>query len=374
MNRKIAIITLNGYFNYGNRLQNFALQNAIESLGFDVETIINTTKLKKNTSSRIQKIKSKSMADIFRILKYKLNNILYKEEYINSRKIRTEIFKEFSHNYICETDYNVSQNNMPADLSDRYAYFVAGSDQVWNPDYICDSSINFLTFAEYKKRITYAPSFGVSKIPQGYISNYKKWLSGIHKLSVREDDGAKIIKNLTGRQAPVLLDPTLLLTKEEWLSVSRKATNKPAGKYLATYFLGNLPYSYKKHIKYIAKKNNLQVVNLYDISEKEAYRTGPSEFIDYINSCSLFCTNSYHGSIFSILMEKPFIVYQRKNTSPSMYSRIETLLSKFKLEDRKYENIKSDNDIFSIDYSHVSEILEKERNKSYNYLKDAFNQ
>ena len=109
------------------------------------------------------------------------------------------------------------------------------------------------------------------------------------------------------------------------------------------------------------------------IREKDSCTTGPSEFIDYINSCSIFCTNSFHGAVFSILLEKPFIVYERQGTFLSMYSRINTLLDKFDLNSRKIENIRSNNDIFNIDYSHVPSILERERKKSFDYLKEALN-
>ncbi len=262
---------------------------------------------------------------------------------------------------------------MPEDLSERYDYFITGSDQVWNPNNLHGTSFFFLTFAPKHKRIAYAPSFGVSEIKPEFVKDYKEWISGISSLSVREDDGAKIIKELTGREAPVHVDPTLLLTKEKWLSISKEADNKPKGKYLLTYFLGGVPPQYKDQINRIVEENNLEVINLGDIKEKDTYRTGPSEFIDYINSCSVFCTDSFHGAVFSILLEKPFIVYERMGTSLSMYSRIETLLDKFDLRSREAKNIKSNEDIFSIDYSHVSPILDAERNKSFEYLKNALN-
>lgn len=365
--KKIAIITLTGYFNYGNRLQNYALQEAVKFLGLNIETIKNNTKNSKKVS-RV-KILIKSSKLIFKILKSKTINYLNRQ-IINSR---TKTFKKFTYDYINETNFKVDDNGVIEGLSDKYDYFITGSDQVWNPDYIKGSSIYFLTFAPKHKRIAYAPSFGVSKIKPECIENYKQWISGIDKLSVREDDGAKIIKELTGRQAPVHVDPTLLLTKEKWLSISKEASNKPKGKYLLTYFLGGIPNEYKKQIKNIVKENNLEVINLGDIREKETYMTGPSEFIDYINSCSVFCTDSFHGVVFSILMEKPFIVYERMGTSLSMFSRIETLLNKFKLEHRKVDNIKNNRDVFDIDYSHVPAILEKERKKSFDYLRDALN-
>lgn len=369
--KKIGILTLNGYGNYGNRLQNYAMQEALENLGFTVETIINdrTKKNKAKLSDRIYTLTENSIYEVYK----KIYNRYWR--YVNKNSIvkRTEVFKEFTLDYIKETGYSISKHNIPDDLSNKYDFFITGSDQVWNPNNLHGSSIYFLTFAEEHKRIAYAPSMGVSEIKPEDIENYKEWISGMHALSVREDDGAKIIKELTGRDAPVLVDPTLLLTKEKWVSISKEASNKPKGKYLLTYFLGGVPKEYKKQIKNISKENNLEVINLGDIREKETYRTGPSEFIDYINSCSIFCTDSFHGAVFSILFEKPFIVYERMGTSLSMFSRINTLLDKFQLESRKAEHIKNNEDVFNIDYSHVPEILEMERKKSFDYLKEALN-
>lgn len=373
--KKVGIITLIGYQNYGNRLQNYALQEAIKSLGFEVETIINASKPQKASFiKRMSNLKNKgSLMEIYKKVKHKIWIQLNKNEIEESRSIRVKVFKEFTSDYIQETDFVIFDNDIPEDLTDRYDYFVTGSDQVWNPDYINNSSTNFLTFAERHKRIAFSPSFGVSEIKPRYVENYKQWISGMHRLSVREYEGAKIIKELTGRDAPVLVDPTLLLTKEEWLSISKEAPNKPKGKYLLTYFLGGVPDKYKKQIENIVLKNNFEVINLGDIRERETYRTGPSEFIDYINSCSVFCTDSFHGTVFSILMEKPFIVYERMGSSLSMFSRINTLLKKFDLNCRKAENIKTNEDVVNIDYSHVLSILEAERSKALDYLKEALN-
>ena len=101
------------------------------------------------------------------------------------------------------------------------------------------------------------------------------------------------------------------------------------------------------------------------------YSEGPSEFLDYIASCELFLTDSFHGAIFSILFNKPFVVFDRIGNMPSMSSRIETLLSKFKLEHRKWERVMETGNYFEVDFSHVKPILEKERKKAYEYLKNA---
>ncbi|MEH7484920.1 polysaccharide pyruvyl transferase family protein, partial [Neobacillus drentensis] len=104
------------------------------------------------------------------------------------------------------------------------------------------------------------------------------------------------------------------------------------------------------------------------------YAIGPDEFIYYINSASLFCTDSFHGAVFSILLEKPFIVFERgsNKTSTSMSSRIDTLLSTFKLESRLAKNIDINDEILKVDFTHVQPILKRERNKALNYLIGAF--
>lgn len=373
--KRVGIVTLNGYFNYGNRLQNYALQETLKSMGFNVDTIVikSTPKpIVQDNKSRFKKVLEKSPIEIYKILENKIWHKLNEKQISQSKLIRTNTFKKFTYEYINETSFAISEHDLPNNLSENYDYFVTGSDQVWNPHYINDCSIYFLTFAEKFKRIAYAPSFGVSEIKSEFRDKYQQWLLGMHELSVREEDGAKIIKELTGREVPVLVDPTLLLTKEKWLSIAKEAPNKPQKNFLLTYFLGGVSNNHKKLIKNFAKQNGLEIINLGDIKEKETYKSGPSEFIDYINSCSVLFTDSFHGCVFSILLGKPFVVFNRVGPF-NMGGRIDTLLSKFDLESRKWENILNPDDILSVDYSHVAAILENERNRSIEYLKNAMN-
>lgn len=377
--KKVGILTINDYSNYGNRLQNYATQEVLKNMGLNAKTIINITKNENENSQsnqimyKIQKIKHMSFSEIFKKVNTRIWNYIHTKEINKCKTERIKAFKEFTQKYIDETDYFISADNIPDDLSEKFDYFITGSDQVWNPTFKRFSKVDFLTFAPRHKRIAYAPSFGISKIPEEYIDRYKTWVSEMYKLSVREEAGAKIIKELTGRDAVVLVDPTLMLTKEKWLSISKRAKNKPEGKYLLTYFLGSVSKETKQKIKSIATKNKLQVVNLADIRDKKTYTADPSEFIDYINSASVFLTDSFHGAVFSILLEVPFIVFNREGNLPSMNSRIDTLLSKFKLESRRANNITDNSQIFEIDYSHVPPILEAERKKAYEYLKEALN-
>lgn len=375
--KKVGIVTLNGYFNYGNRLQNYAVQEVLKTYGFEVETLlVAENKSGNNTQERplikkIGNLKGNSLGDVFRKIQRKLWTISNKKKIADSKQLRTKIFKEFTSELISETDYRISESYIPKAKIDEFDFFVTGSDQVWNPDYISGSSIYFLTFAPKGKRIAFSPSFGVSEIPVENQKEYKQWISEMSYLSVREDDGAKIIKDLTDRNAPVLLDPTMLLTKEKWLSIVKEKSHITGKKYLLTYFLGGVPTEYRGKIKQIAKDNNLEVINLANIHDVIGYQTGPSEFVDYINKACIFCTDSFHGAAFSILLERPFIIFQRKGNSPSMYSRINTLLDTFQLHSRKFENIETNKNIFNVDYSHVPEILDKERQKAATYLKEA---
>jgi len=375
--KKIAVFTLNGYFNYGNRLQNYAAQEVLKSLGFKVETVIVKNKPLPSTTSltviRINNIRNMHFKEVVKRILYKFWSMVNKNKSRVLENKRTEIFKKFTVDNIIETKFSISDDYIPDELISNYDYFITGSDQVWNPSFNYGSSIYFLTFAPKCKRIAFSPSFGVSEIPLEHQENYQKWLSEMRNLSAREDAGAKIIKKLTGKDALVLVDPTMMLTKEKWLSVSNKATNLTDKKFLLTYFLGGIPDEYKEKIKKIAKDNNLRIVNLGDIKDFEMYQTGPAEFIGYSNSASLFCTDSFHGVVFSILMETPFIAFERRGIAESMFSRIETLLRKFKLESRKVNNITSDNQVLDVDFSHIPPILEAERNKTLDYLKNALN-
>ncbi len=228
----------------------------------------------------------------------------------------------------------------------------------------------------YFARVAYAASFGVSKIPNEYRGLYKKWLSEMHRISVREEAGAKIVKELTGRDAVVLVDPTMMLSKEKWISLGKSADAKPAEKYLLTYFLGQKTKATKLKIKEIANAYGLTIVNLADNKDPKRYIADPAEFIDYINSASLVCTDSFHGVVFSILMETPFIAFKRYElggTAPSIYSRIDTLLRTFRFEDRKAENVANLGKVLDVDFSHVVPILASERKKAIDYLKEALN-
>ena len=283
---------------------------------------------------------------------------------INSK---VEKFKRFSKLYLYEKKIKF-HNKIDKESFDEYDYCVVGSDQIWNPNFNYPK-LFFLVFAPKEKRISYAASLGVSKIPFIYRGLYKRYLKKFDNLSVREEAGAKIIKNLVGKDAYVHIDPTLLLTKDEWCLLKKEARYKPNRKYILLYILGELSLEQKEFIRQLSIDEDLEIVSLADLKDERRYDADPSEFLDYISSCSLLFTDSFHGTIFSILFNKPFIVIDRVIVGQSMNSRIETLLGMFQLKDRHWNQMINSKDYFNVDYSHTEEILKNERNRSFEYLK-----
>lgn len=359
---KVAIITINSE-NYGNRLQNYATHRLLENLGFEVETMKNYTNQKYPNEKSIKSQVKRLIGCIYEktlILSIRKLNII----------TRSKKFKNFTEKYIKQSKYIINNNEIPKNIDKEYDYFVCGSDQIWNPEFYFNSEVDFLTFAPKGKKIAYAASFGISELPDRCIDDYKKWINQIDYLSVRENVGADIIKKLTGKDAVVLLDPTLMLNKHEWLEIAKKPKLNTNKKYILTYFLGNKDKETEMKINDIAIKNNLNIINLLDINNKEIYSIDPSEFVWLINNSELMCTDSFHGVVFSLIMKSPFIVFERKDKNKSMNSRLETLLTKFNMENRLYNNL-GDKEIFNVNFTEVDQIINTEKEKTLNYLKNA---
>ncbi len=344
--RNISIITLTGNSNYGNRLQNYALAVKVSKYNYNVESIwIDKGKI-------YRKIKN--------IIIILLSNFI-------KRYARRKNFICFTDKYI-RTNY-VSDINK---IKNEYSYFITGSDQVWNYKFNGSNYLYFLRFSEYNKNISYSASFGVSTIPEELRNEFKDGLNNIRYISVREDRGKEIINELTGRNdIEVLIDPTMLLKGEEWDKVSIKPKMLKNDKFILNYFLGNLSESRKKAIEEIAQENNCEIINLFD-KDSPYYVCGPSEFLYLEKNAFLICTDSFHSSVFAILYDRPFVVFDREEEGMNdMGSRLDTLLNKFELKNRKYngKNITKEN--LNHDYTEAYRILEKERKKSDKFLRKA---
>lgn len=387
---KVGIVTINGNENYGNVLQNYAVQEVLKEVGAEAETILNRTqyghctdsgeKINKLTPSYIKKYVTSQLN-----YKYNIKNSnqgllkavrfyrAHKDEIEKVKEKRRENFIAFKDEYIVHAEEVLDINKKwTSQQVDKYSYFVSGSDQVWNPIYPSTSSINFLQFAPKEKRITISPSFGINKIPKELQNDYGKWIASIPYLSVREEQGAKIIKELSGKRAKVLCDPTMAVPQNKWIEIEKKPEFLKNFNYILTYFLGDKNKEYELFINKIAKEEQLEIINLFDIADIRAYATSPQEFLYLIHHAKLVCTDSFHGAVFSIMMNTSFITFARNEMGDSMESRMQTLLSTFGLENRDYRKVNSE-DVFKVDFTHISHILQVRREEMLSFLREAMN-
>ncbi|WP_312336634.1 polysaccharide pyruvyl transferase family protein [Anaerospora hongkongensis] len=369
---KAAIVTISGNKNYGNRLQNYALQHFLENMNIITHTIWDESSWDHVPLSwRVFLKKNGLIKGLIKLL------IDYKccRSSLPDELKRQESFLAFNKKYIKFSDVKAYYNKIPDSVTSMYDYFIVGSDQVWNPCFKC-TGLEFLTFAPKEKRISYAASFGISTLPLEFHEQFTKWLNGMTAISVREYTGADIVHELTGRKAEVLADPTLLLTAGEWKQIARKPVWYKDEDYILLYFLGPIPDEAAMIIKKIANENNLKIIDILDRNNLQYYCSAPDEFIYLVEHARLIYTDSFHGTVFSILMQVPFVSCDRVSVGvPSMISRIETLLNTFSLQDRKgtRENGYQIEDVFDINFSTCEDILEVERTRAKSFLTAVLN-
>ncbi|MDU3520893.1 MAG: polysaccharide pyruvyl transferase family protein [Clostridium saudiense] len=358
---KVGIVSLYGNNNYGNKLQNYAVQETIKKYGYEVENIINIPCLNNRENNKKEIIKYFTKAYLKKLFfGIEIHSCVDK----NDSKEKQNAYLEFN-KYINNSKHFFSFKNLSK--YEEYDAFFVGSDQVWNPIYGGLSDLDLLTFTN-KKKIAVSASFGIDKIPVNYVEKVKKYLNEFDGISVRENKGREIIgAMLPNKEVEVLVDPTMLLSNNEWNVVAKRPKNYDDKEYILCYFLGPISPNRKKKINDFAKKRNLEVINLLDPMCK--YKDiGPSEFIYLESHASLILTDSFHSSVFAILYNIPFIVYDREGKHNNMNSRIVTLLEKFELSERKYNEQINFEEMMNVDYQNSYKILENERKKYKHFL------
>ena len=352
--KKALIITLYGNDNYGNKLQNYALQQSIKKIDDAIDVTTIKVRYEKN-------IKNIFVYEIWKIL-YSIKKIMKKSK-IDPRKLN---FIEFNKNYLKYSRKYIGTNSFKKIKG--YDLYIYGSDQIWNPNGVGISKL--FIGALTNNNISYAASIGANSIPSKYLDLYKKNIEKFKYVSVREDKGKEILNRIIkNKNVDVLIDPTMLLSSEEWDEITEKPIMLKSDKYILNYFLGDLSNQRKKEIERIANKNNCEIINLLD-SSSPFYTCGPSEFLYLEKNAFLICTDSFHSSVFATLYNRPFIVFNREEKNmDNMESRLDTLISKFKLKNRRYNGERITKENLEHDYSDAYKILEKERKKSEYFLK-----
>lgn len=335
--KKIGIITLNGDFNFGNKLQNYALREYLIT-NYECEVYTLWTNDYKNSIF------------IKNIIKFLLRNKYY---------LRTSKFKKF----------NKYLNVKSLDYQDNYDNYIIGSDQVWNLyDPVFNEKKYFALFAPKSKNISYAASIGTNQIPNDKKEMFINGINNINTISVREEKGKDIIKEMVNRDAKVLIDPTMLLSSEQWDKISKKP-KKICKKYILNYFLGELSDEINNEIHRIALENDCEIINILDKNDKY-YISGPEEFLWLEKNAFAIFTDSFHSCVFAILFNRPFIVFDRQDKIESMGSRIDTLLFKFKLENRKYNGKMITKENLEPNYNEAFKILNEEKALSKKFFDD----
>lgn len=289
MKKKAAIISLYGNENYGNKLQNYAVQEILKQQKLDVDNIINIPLLNNkrvNIKIKIGRIKFvlKSIAK-----KY-LKNIDYhacldKNDSIEKQRSFLEFNNKIHNTKRFFSFYQINKFN-------KYDYYFVGSDQVWNPNYGGLSDLDMLTFTKNKK-ISLAASFGVDQLSNGELDRIKKCLNDFTAISVREEQAKNIINSvLPDKKVEVLVDPTMILTTEDWNKITKKPNIRCEEKYILCYFLGEVSDKRKKIIKDFAKKNMLKIIDIFKDCEARTKRIclfRKSCRIHFYGFFSLFC-------------------------------------------------------------------------------------
>lgn len=370
--KKIAAITFQGAHNYGSSLQCYALQQFVGDLcrqagvEYNYEVINYRTDMQRylyNVMPRVRGVKD--------LVKWAM-----RLPYVKQYKKKHDGFEAFITNEINTGREVLTFEEIAASYGD-YDYFISGSDQIWNVRSRDFSDAYYLTFApEGAKKISYAASMGPLKIDwEKYDSEkYTKLLNEYSAISVREQGTAENVEYLTGKVPEIHVDPTLLLSKEEWKNIS-SGRNYNQGQYILLYCLEPS----KKQLEMvdtISKVLGLPVVmtrynNKTDYFNPyvKLYDVAPKDFLGLVENAAFVVTSSFHGTAFSVIYEKEFLSLDGMNDK-----RISNLLTLIGLESRGVTVqtlVQRLDDLEKVDYTQARKVLQNERERSAQYLRQA---
>lgn len=329
MKKKVSIITLNGYSNYGNRLQLFALSDVVSSLGCEVSVVWP----QKVSKIIIRAIKRSPIFRPFFKIEYKL--------------------WRFTNKYVVNNG------------DDNGEYVIVGSDQVWNPEYIAANP--YLVPKDKKIKISYAASMGVDNLELRQKNFFSSMISDFVAISVREQSAKKILQPLTNKEIEVVLDPTLLRSKRQYESIEEKPEKLSENEeYVLCYILGNRDH--EEIIEKFAKRKGYKTIYFSDKCDSDY---GVEEFLYLIHHAKLICTDSFHACVFSFIFERPFVAFRRTGKENYMYTRLQNLIDTFKLKNREFNGKEITKENLEVDYTEAKKILKKEQKKSLDFLKKA---
>ncbi|MBI9107210.1 MAG: polysaccharide pyruvyl transferase family protein [Spirochaetales bacterium] len=361
---KVACITFHDSLNYGAVLQTYGLQTKIKSLGVEYKIIDYSTSEKRKFDSILGRNKELSSK------RYLLKVLT--SPYKIVKKIK---FAIFTNRYLDITCKKIKNSYELKRLEDRFDYFICGSDQVWNLKMIRYDSAYFLSFISKKeKKISYASSIGRTDYDDEDVKTIKKYLEDFEKISVREKSGVEFLSDFCEKQAKLVLDPTLLLSKKEWADL-KFDSKKNHTSYILTYCL-SYNDDLRKFITNLQNKVNMPVIGISSnlvmmFREKTYAQPSPKEFVHLFLNATYVVTNSFHGTAFSVNFNKPFFSFVKGDLYSETNSRIVDFLEMVNLKKHLYNKCPDDIDITYPDFSEANEIIEKKRLESILFLKES---
>lgn len=376
---KIGLVTFWNN-NYGSVLQCYATKQYLKNKGYDVvllnEKNIGTFRHIENILNKMKKILKLSMHP-----KYLKKNIEIRNGYLSNKYVLSIDSKKkieaFAQEMLQPQDYSYNELKKMARL-DEYKYFITGSDQVWNFSNGIISNFYMLNFCPNNKKIALSPSLGTDYIPSFLNRKLKKNFRTFKNISVREEKGKEYIKKLSGMNATVLPDPVFLLNKDEWINFSLKGMNLDR-EYIFIHFIGKPMKSAVESIKKISNSENVIPVifaykhkELTDINNAIYIEGSPYDYVSLINNARYIYTDSFHTTIFSLKLEKNFIVCKRDyGGKADQSSRIINILNKFNCIERYIKNDDCEIDWKRYKIRTINLEIKDEQKKVITYLDEA---
>ena len=366
--------------NYGSKLQARATLRLFEELGHDCKVIhygkaglmfkLRALPRLFNKTFRQDKLVEWNIARSFK----------QHPEVSEELLLRRNTFKEYDANFFDRYEVYGAKFADIQRIAKDFEAIVTCSDQLWSPSGLGTNFYNLMFVPDSVKKVSFASSFGVSQIPSYQKKATVEYLRRIEHVSCRENRGAEIVKELTGRDVPVLMDPVFAYNKEQWADIvpEEKVYDEP---YLLCFLLGDT-IAYRESVKEFALTKGLKIVSFpfmdqyveYDANfgDITPYNADPDKLLNILRGAEYVLTDSFHIGAFSIIMHKQFVIFNRysNNNVSSKNSRIDTLCGNLELEDRRVnsKNILSEIMDAPINWVSVEEKLSGYANKMRDYL------
>lgn len=361
----VATITYHMSDNFGSVLQAYALNRLLNLLGFN-SYIIN---YQKTSVRELYKI-IQPPTSLFNILTDIYQLFHYRK--LKSRQIR---YSSFRKNYLILSDEIYSSREQLQSKPPHADVYICGSDQIWNSSIVDFDDSYLLDFVKEGRKISYAASGISASTTQDELTHISQLITTFDAVSVREKITQNRLSTISAKAIEYVLDPVFLLSREEWSGICVKPNEKH---YMFCYFAGGVSKEFERYTRDLAKKMHIRRIilmpewrNFYRPGKK-AYEFGPIEFLSYLQNADLVCTNSFHGTAFSIIFNRPFVVGMH---APYTDQRIRSLLEDCLLEKREIDPADSETsnfeDVFHLDFTKANSVISEKRKRCIQWLCNA---